>query len=116
MWKHEKKIINTVHNTTSSHERLFARQRKLTDTQISLCTLPRFTPLLHKLSFILKNHTGQIYCSLQGINNPVANICICNQNFGEMLFTQHTSDSIKTKKKFFMKSGWFYRQLIQIMP
>ena len=51
------KLINTVHNihnTTSSHERTICQTAELTDTQLSICTLPRFIPLLHKLSLYLR--------------------------------------------------------------
>ena len=40
------KLITTVyhiHDTTSSHERLFARTAKLTNTQITLSKFTRFT-------------------------------------------------------------------------
>ena len=54
------KLIETVHkihNTTVSHERLFAGKHNLTTFRIiyahSLC----FTTFLHKLTFISKNHS-----------------------------------------------------------
>ena len=55
------KLINTVHhmhNTTSLHGRLFAGQKKFTNTQITLCKCTRFTTLLHKFITFFKNSAG----------------------------------------------------------
>ena len=67
------KLINTlhnIHNTTSSHERLFGRTAKLSGTHITLCKFIRFTSLLHKLTVIFQNSARQIYCTIQGIISP----------------------------------------------
>ena len=53
------KIINTVHdihNTTSSHERLFAGEHNPFYILDSLCTFFRLTSLSHKLTFIFENY------------------------------------------------------------
>ena len=55
------KSINTVHNihnTTSSHERLFAGQHSSNTFRVTLCTFFRPTPLFYKFTFVLENHTG----------------------------------------------------------
>ena len=44
--------VHNIHNTTSSHERLFARQEG------SLTLKSLYAPLLHKFSFIFKNYSG----------------------------------------------------------
>ena len=52
------KLINTVHNvhnTTCSHERLFAGQQKLSNTMITLCKFIRFKSLFHKFTAIFVN-------------------------------------------------------------
>ena len=54
------KLINTVHgihNTTSSHERLFAGENS-PSIFWTLCTFFRFTTLFHKFTFIFENYTG----------------------------------------------------------
>ena len=75
-----KKLIDTVHNinnTTSSHERLFAGQQsslKLGSLYANLLSLHHYSIN----SVIFKNSARQIYCTIQGINNPAAHMCISN--------------------------------------
>ena len=74
------KLINTVHNihnTTSSHERLFEGQQSSL-TLRSLCKFIRFISLLHKLTPISKNSARKIHCNVQGINNTAVHIHISN--------------------------------------
>ena len=52
--------VHNIHNTTSSHERLFAGTAKLSDTQITLCKFIGFTSLPHKFTAIFKNSGRQI--------------------------------------------------------
>ena len=50
------KLINTVHNihnTTSSHERLFAGQQRFTNTQKHVCKHSRFTSLLLSIHYFI---------------------------------------------------------------
>ena len=47
--------VNHIHNTTSSHERLFAGQQKLIKTQITLCKHTRFTTLFYKFTTLFEN-------------------------------------------------------------
>ena len=54
------KLFNTVHdihNTTSSHERLFAGEHSPSIFQTFLCTFFRLTTLFHKFTFVFKNNT-----------------------------------------------------------
>ena len=53
-------LINTVHdihNTTSSHERLFAGEHSPSIFQTLLCTFLRPTTLFHEFTFVFKNNT-----------------------------------------------------------
>ena len=69
--------VHNIHNTTSSHERLFAGQH-------SPSILGHFmhihwpTPLFYKFTFIFKNYTGQVHHFVYGINNLVVHICVSN--------------------------------------
>ena len=49
--------VHNIHNTTSSHKRLFVGQHSSL-TFKSLCSFLMFTSLLYKFSFIFENHTG----------------------------------------------------------
>ena len=70
------KLINTVHNihnTTSSHERLFVGQC----SSLTLKSLYTHSLGLHHYSInslIFENHTGQIHHTIQGINIPTTHI------------------------------------------
>ena len=75
-----KKLINTVHNihnTKSLHERLFAGQQ----SSLTLRSLYANSLGLHHYSInsLLYLRTVQdIYCTIQGIDNPAAHIHISN--------------------------------------
>ena len=61
MQKTLEKLITTVHNihnTISSHERLFAGQHSPSVFRTPLCAFFRPTPLFYKFTFIFKNYTG----------------------------------------------------------
>ena len=78
------KLINTVHNihnTTSLHQRLFVGQQ----SSLKLRSLYANSLGLHHYSinslFIFENSARQVYCTIQGINNPAAHICISKLEF-----------------------------------
>ena len=57
------KLIDTVHqihDTTSSHERLFAGQQ----SSLTLCKCTRFTALFNKSKTLFKDNARQIYCPM----------------------------------------------------
>ena len=83
---------HNIHNTTSSHERLFAGQQR-SDAEITLCKFVRFTSFFHKFTPISKNSAGQIHCTIQGINNPTAHICMSNKNFIKRISNNFTGNS-----------------------
>ena len=75
------KLINTVHNihnTTSSHERLFAGQQ----SSLMLRSLYANSLSLHHYSInsllYLRTVQDKYIALYQGINNPTAHICISN--------------------------------------
>ena len=72
------KLINTmlnIHNTTSSHERLFAGLQSC----LTLRSLHANSLGLHHYSTpISKNSTRQLHCTIQGIHKPTVHICISN--------------------------------------
>ena len=62
--------VHNIHNTTSSHERLFAGQY----SPSTFRTLYAHSLGLHHYSI-----NSLLYLrTIQGINNPITNICICN--------------------------------------
>ena len=69
------KLINTVHiihiAQLPSHERLFAGQQSSLTLRSLVHKFSRFTSLLHKFTFVLEDSARQIYCIIQGNNNPV---------------------------------------------
>ena len=79
------KLINTacnIHNTTSLHERLFAGQQ----SSMILKSLYAHSLDLHHYSInsllYLRTIHDKYIALLQRINNPVADICMCDQTFG----------------------------------
>ena len=50
--------VHNIHNTTSSHERLFAGQHSPSIFMMPFCTFTRPTPLFYKFTFVFKNYTG----------------------------------------------------------
>ena len=75
------KLINTVHNIhnmTSSHEKLFAGQQSSLTLRSLYANSLSFHHYSINFTVILENSAGQIYCTIQGINNPAAHIQINN--------------------------------------
>ena len=82
------KLINTVHeihNTTSLHEKLFAGEHNHSIFRI-LYTPSGCPTLFHHLTPILENYSGQIHCNVQGIDNPIASLCINHWNTSKGIF------------------------------
>ena len=54
--------VHQIHNTTSSHERLFAQQQSSLTLRSLYAKHPRITALFHKLTTLSENSAGQIHC------------------------------------------------------
>ena len=96
------KLINTVHdihNTTSSQERLFVVKHSpsiLQTLYAHSAGLQHYTTN----SLLDKNNSRQICHIIQGINHPIAHICISNYNFSQGIFTKHFVNTSKIARNF----------------
>ena len=72
------KLIHSIHkiHNTSSHEKLFARKPNHSIFRILYAHSLGLQHYSTQFTPVLENYLGQIHINVQGINHPIAYLCI----------------------------------------
>ena len=69
------KTVHEIHNTTSSHEKLFAGEHNHSLFRILYTDALRHTAICNEFTTFPQNYSRQVHIIVEGINHPIAYIC-----------------------------------------